>query len=72
MKEGRGGCGAHSFCATCYDADGDLNSNCDAILQHYADFVASSNGAKSTTNVAMFFWAELEYWCETLGDKQSL
>ena len=34
MAETRGGCGAHSFCLTCYDDDGSLNANCDRVLRH--------------------------------------
>ena len=77
MEADRGGCGAHSFCATCYDDNGDLSSNCAKVLDHYESYVTSHsdvsagdlfNGAvaASTSSVAMLFWADIDYWCGTL------
>ncbi|KAH8053177.1 hypothetical protein JL722_9845 [Aureococcus anophagefferens] len=66
MAETRGGCGAHSFCLTCYDDDGSLNANCDRVLRHYAPYVDHDHPDDvhvSTTSVAMLFWADIDYWC---------
>ncbi|KAH8045355.1 hypothetical protein JL722_14249 [Aureococcus anophagefferens] len=66
MAETRGGCGANSFCLTCYDDDGSLNANCDRVLRHYAPYVDHDHPDDvhvSTTSVAMLFWADIDYWC---------
>ena len=55
------GCGAHSYCATCYDDDGNLSPYCDAVQRFYA----ASHGIDKIWKTGIYFWrsTDLDFWC---------
>ena len=59
MQVGRGGCGAHSFCMSCYDSDGSYSDFCDKVLDHYATAVDGD-----VSKAVLRFWDDVDsYWC---------
>ena len=55
------GCGAHSFCSTCYDDDGNLSPYCDAVTKFYA----AAHGMDKVWMTGVYFWrsTDLDFWC---------
>lgn len=56
------GCGAHSYCATCYDDDGRASPYCDAVRRFYA----AAHGMDKVWKTGVYFWraTDLDFWCD--------